>query len=201
MEPLHAASELLQCSCSVAQSSHLEAFASATAVVCRVLGKRKQDIELNRWRESLADVVNAAIVDGDDKATRAIEDAGFLLGRQINTLASCLGPERVLVVGALTAAEGLLLGAIHDEIETVRAPMTHAPRDVRFGTRGDAARWVGVNGAARLALERGVWGPTRQIGTQYNWPGLEAAEALVRAAKEKERGRKQAADSEDLQVM
>ncbi len=197
LEPLHPDSDFLQCSCALAQSSHLEAYASATAVTCRVLGKRRRDIDLKGWRESLTEIINAAVVDGDEKAERAITDAGFLLGREINTLASALGPQRVLVIGPLADAEGLFLGAIQDEIETVEIPTTHAPRDVRFGARGEAARWIGVNGAARLALEQGVWGPARKVGhSEYEWLGYRAAEALVRAAKDKQRDTGQAAEGD-----
>lgn len=186
LEHLDAESEFLQCSCSLADSGHLEAYASATSVTCRVLAKRKRDIDLRSWRDSLSTIIEAAVMGRDERAQRAIRDAGFLLGRQINTLAAALGPERVLVIGPLSEAEGLFLGAIHDEIEALKAPITHAPRDVRFGTRGDAARWIGVNGAARWALEQGVWGPEREVES-YQWPGYQAAEALVRSDVERQR--------------
>lgn len=178
LEPLDAESPFLQCSCSLANSSHLEAYASATAVTCRLLAKRPRDIDVGNWRDALSTIIKRAVVGADERAQRAIRDAGVLVGQQINTLAYALGPERVLITGPLEEADALFLGAIHDEIETLEAPITHAPRDVRFGTRGDAARWIGVNGAARLALEHGVWGAKRPIAS-YAWPGYQAAEALI----------------------
>lgn len=179
LERLEPDSQILRCSCALADSSHLEAYASATAVMCRVLGRRRRDIDVGSWRDSLSTIIRAAVVDGDEKAERAIRDAGLLVGQQINTLANALGPERVLITGPLNDAGALFLGPIHDEIETLEAPITHAPRDVRFGTGGEAARWIGVNGAARMALEQGVWGPKRVI-TGYEWPGYRAAEAFIR---------------------
>ncbi|HEX8645504.1 MAG TPA: ROK family protein [Thermoleophilaceae bacterium] len=178
--PLDPESEFLECSCPVPNSGHLEAFASGTAVTCRTLARRKRDIDLDSWRESAAEVVEDAVRGRDEKAVRAIRDAGFLIGRRINTLAAAIGPERVLVTGPLADAGALFLGAIHDEIEGGDLPTTHAPRDVTLGTAGEAARWIGVYGAARLALEEGVWGPVRTVGS-YPWPGYQAAEALVRA--------------------
>ena len=159
LERLEPDSQILRCSCALADSSHLEAYASATAVMCRVLGKRRRDIDVGSWRDALSTIIRAAVVDGDQKAERAIRDAGFLVGQQINTLANALGPEKVLITGPLNDAGELFLGPIHDEIETLEAPITHAPRDVRFGTHGEEASWIGVNGAARMALEQGVWGP------------------------------------------
>lgn len=181
LEPLEPDSQILRCSCALANASHLEAYASATAVTCRVLGKRRRDIAIGSWRDSLSSIISAAVVEGDKNAERAIRDAGLLVGQQINTLANALGPERILITGPLNDAGALFLGPIHDEIETLDTPITHAPRDVRFGTRGEGARWTGVNGAARIALERGVWGPERVI-TGYAWPGYPAAEVLIRPA-------------------
>lgn len=179
LEALESDSQILGCSCALANASHLEAYASATAVTCRVLGKRRRDIDLGSWRDSLSRIIKAAVVDGDKNAERAIRDAGLLVGQKINTLANALGPARVLITGPLNDAGALFLGPIHDEIETLEAPITHAPCDVRFGTGGEAARWIGVNGASRLALQQGVWGPERLI-RGYAWPGYPAAEALIR---------------------
>jgi predicted NBD/HSP70 family sugar kinase len=184
LEPLERDSRLLECSCAVRDSGHLESFASATAVTCRVLKKRRRDIAPSEWADAVAQVVHEAVVNSDAGAKRAIEDAGFLIGRQINTLAAALGPARVLVTGPLTAADSLFLGAIHDQIAQVELPVTHAPRDVRRGATGEEAGWMGVYGAARLALEQSIWGPDQWIGS-YQWPGFDAADALVRAAREK----------------
>jgi predicted NBD/HSP70 family sugar kinase len=187
LEPLRPASELLRCSCLLAESNHLEAYASATAVTCRVLGRPPADIPAAEWRDALKAVIDAAIVGEDEKAQHAIRDAGFLLGQRIKTLAAALGFERILVIGSLADAQELLLGAIHDQIEEMPAPGTLESRHVTFGMRGDAARWIGVNGAAWLALEHAIWGPPRMVG-RYEWPGHEVAETMVREARAAKRG-------------
>lgn len=189
--PLDAESEFLECSCPVTNSGHLEAFASGTAVTCRALARRKRDIDLDSWRESAAEVVEDAVRGRDEKAVRAIRDAGFLIGHRINTLAAAIAPERVLVTGPLADAGEVFLGAIHDEIKGGELPTTHAPRDVTLGTTGESARWIGVHGAARLALEEGVWGPARTVGS-YQWRGYRAAEALVREDAERRASKQQA---------
>jgi predicted NBD/HSP70 family sugar kinase len=197
LEPLSPNSEFLRCSCVTGEHevpAHLEAYASATAVTCRVLATRPHEIEPAQWRGHMQRIAEWAMSHESDaadaeeraailRAQRAVEEAGILLGQQINTLATALGVEKVLIVGALAEVESLLTH-IQDAIVLVRADgrspsLTHAPKDVQFGSRGESGELMGVYGACRLALEQGVWGPPLER-TDY-WPGLEAAEAELRA--------------------
>jgi predicted NBD/HSP70 family sugar kinase len=163
------------CSCRVSGTWHLESLASASAVIERVGDPGAGPLSLAQWRARLEETL-AAAASREPWAERAVKDAGALIGMKLNTLASVLGPQLVLVIGALAEAD-VLRAAIHDELEALTTPATLHPSDVRLGTRGDDARWIAPRGAARLALERGVW--SRRSFERFEWLGRPTGAALM----------------------
>jgi len=101
---------------------------------------------------------------------KAICDVGVLLGRQINTLATALGPQRVVMTGALAAAGDLLLDPIRAQVHGQEIPLTHKADDVVLGGRR------GIDGAAHRAVEMYVWGPAR---ADIGWTGHAPAVAML----------------------
>jgi predicted NBD/HSP70 family sugar kinase len=86
---------------------------------------------------------------GDSGATRAVKDAGRVVGRVLADLCNHLNPAAVIVGGELSAAGAPLLDGIREEIDRYALPAAGRAVEVKAGVLGARA---GVLGALALVI-------------------------------------------------
>jgi predicted NBD/HSP70 family sugar kinase len=99
--------------------------------------------------DTFADLV--ALVRGDDPAaTRAVADAGRLIGRVLADLCNVLAPDCVILGGQLSETGPVLLDAVRREIDHHAQPAVTRDLDIRISSLQDRAE---ITGAVLLAVD------------------------------------------------
>jgi len=152
--------------CGCGQSGHLEAYASATAVV-----KRMQEAldagepsslgpEVDGRPELTAKVIGDAAAAGDRLALRIVMETARYLGVGAVTLMHTIDPDLVVYGGAMTFGRDetplgrRFLDEIRDEIRRRAFPVPAERTHVVYATLGNNAGFIGDAGCARLEYRR-----------------------------------------------
>jgi predicted NBD/HSP70 family sugar kinase len=94
------------------------------------------------------------LADGDPGAMRVAGDAAGLVGAQLATVCHLLGPQRVIIVGAMAEAGELVLGPLRTALRR-----GIAPNDMPDVVPGSLGRRQTALGAVALALDESEWLP------------------------------------------
>ena len=149
-----------QCSCGA--FGHLEAYASATALVKRAEEALERG-ESSALREALAAdaltgrAVSEAAEAGDPLARRLMRETARYLAVGAVSLMHTIDPEIVLFAGGMIKAGPTFLEAIRDDIRAMAFPIPAARTRVDYAELGGAAGFIGAAGCARMAF--GAKGP------------------------------------------
>ncbi len=148
--------------CSCGASGHLEAYASATALV-----KRAEEAlglgEVSALHEAMAAdaltgrAVSEAAAAGDALALRLMRETARYLAVGAVTLMHTIDPEIVLFAGGMIKAGPTFLEAIRADIRAMAFPIPAARTRVDYAELGGAAGFIGAAGCARMAF--GAQGP------------------------------------------
>ncbi len=154
--------------CSCGKRGHLEAYASATALVdrCREALDRGTESSLaNRNSKVIPltalDIANAAN-DGDSLANEMIFETACFLGQGISSLAHIVDPEAVFLGGAMTfgGSESALgqhfIGVIRQVVKDCALPIIGEHLTIGFASLGAKAGFVGAAGLARRKFGQSV---------------------------------------------
>lgn len=144
-----------QCSCGA--YGHLEAYASATALVKRACEALVQEPE-----SSLSDVLKAgslssraiaeAAEHGDPLARRLMHETARYLAVGAVCLMHTIDPDVVLFSGGMIAAGTSFLDQIRDGIRSMAFPVPAAQTRIAYAELGVDAGFIGAAGCARLAF-------------------------------------------------
>lgn len=152
--------------CSCGKTGHLEAFASATAVVRRTrellaAGKGKAIAERAGAGDTLNPRLIAAVAEaGDPEALDLILETARYLGLGIVTLLHTFDPSVVLLGGAMTFGGQAspigrrFLERIREEIRERAFPALVEKVRIRFAALGGDAGFIGAAGIARMVHRR-----------------------------------------------
>lgn len=152
--------------CSCGQPGHLEAYASATAVVERMHEALQDDStsSLHQWLESSSELTTLLLfeeaVKGDRLAHRIVIETADYLALGIVSLVHTIDPGIVVLGGAMTfGGHGTALG--REFLERIRFrfreqtfPVLADRTVVDFAGLGSAAGYIGAAGIARLLYKR-----------------------------------------------
>lgn len=143
--------------CACGQRGHLEAYASATALVTRTLELARQGLPslYAHVSDEAARVLGsreifAAADGGDVAAAQATSEAASYLAAGIASAVNLLDPERVVLGGGMILADSPFLLAVKNEVKSRVHEGAAAWVDVVPAQLGNQAGWVG---AALLAAE------------------------------------------------
>ncbi|MGH2839555.1 MAG: ROK family transcriptional regulator [Solirubrobacteraceae bacterium] len=121
----------------------LEMMAGGHAIIALLRPSHGDDLTI--------DAVMALAAEGDSGARRAIADAGRVLGRSVAAIVNAFNPELVIVGGAVSAADDVLLDPLREAVHRYAIPS--AAQDVRI-TRGVLGDRAEVLGALELAARQ-----------------------------------------------
>jgi glucokinase len=144
--------------CSCGGFGHLEAYASATALVQRALeALGRGDATALRRRLAARDLTARAIAEeaeaGDALARRLMRETARYLAVGAVSLMHAIDPDLVLFGGGMIAAGPGFLDDIRADIRRLALPAPAAGTRVEFAALGDDAGFIGAAGCARLARE------------------------------------------------
>jgi predicted NBD/HSP70 family sugar kinase len=149
------ASHRARCTCGDTENRHLAAYASTDAVIARVR-------RTTRWRgttfsELLAEPRTLTI-------QCVLQDAARLIGTVIAPVVAATDPEVVVLVGQLPRGGEPVRAAIAEAISDA-CPGRSTPVLAHPPESADAAAWVGVRGAGRMAIRSAgdVGQPSRPV--------------------------------------
>jgi len=149
--------------CSCRQPGHLEAYASATAVVARTkealaAGRRSRLSERVEGGESLTTLMLADEAErGDELALEIILETARYLGIGIVTLLHTIDPGAVLLGGAMTFGRHdneigrQFLAGVREEVRQRAFPVVVNHVTIDYASLGGDAGYVGAAGLARIA--------------------------------------------------
>ena len=146
-----------QCSCGA--FGHLEAYASATALVKRAQEQLAVETESSRLRdldpEKLSSrAISEAAAIGDTLARRLMRETAHFLAVGAVTLMHTIDPDLVLFGGGMINAGPSLLEDIRHDIRELAFPIPAAGTRIAFAQLGEDAGFVGAAGWARKVLSR-----------------------------------------------
>jgi glucokinase len=143
-----------QCSCGA--YGHLEAYASATALVKRAVEaledgtpSRLQDVWTKGMLSSRA--VAEAAEAGDLLGRRLMRETARYLAVGAVNLMNTIDPDMILFGGGMIAAGNTLLNDIRNDIKTLAFPIPAASTLIEYAALGGDAGYIGAAGCARLA--------------------------------------------------
>jgi glucokinase len=147
-----------QCSCG--GFGHLEAYASATALVQRALeALGRGDATVLRKRLAAQELTARAIAEaaeaGDKLARRLMRETARYLAVGAVSLMHTIDPDLVLFGGGMIAAGPKFLDDIRADIRSMAFPAPAAGTRVDYAALGGDAGFIGAAGCARLATGRG----------------------------------------------
>ena len=155
--------------CSCGQAGHLEAYASATAVVARTAESLRSGMpsSLNR-RLRTGDQLTALMIAeeaelGDALALEIVDETAGYLALGLVSIVHIIDPEAVILGGAMnfggceTQVGQRFLKCVQDEFRRMTFPVLAENTDIAFATLGGDAGFIGAAGLARAAAQR----PTR----------------------------------------
>ncbi len=164
--------------CSCGQTGHLEAYASATAVVARAHEaiQAGRPSSLSRRLAEGAPMSTLLIAEeaeaGDPLAVELVMETARWLGIGIVTLLHTLDPSGVLIGGAMTfgVREGAIskrfLQRIREEVRRRAFPILAEKTPIEFATLGADAGYIGAAGIARVEHRKAQRGPAAVEATQ-----------------------------------
>ena len=146
-----------QCSCGA--YGHLEAYASATALVKRAQEALAQEEEPSRLREvDPGSITSRAIAEaaaaGDTLARRLMRETAHYLAVGAVSLMHTIDPDLVLFGGGMINAGESLLEDIRGDVRQMAFPIPAAKTRIEFAKLGEEAGFVGAAGWARKVLSR-----------------------------------------------
>jgi glucokinase len=152
--------------CSCGMTGHLEAYASATALVKRaseaiealpdsVLG------EIHARGKLSARAIDEAANTGDALAARLMDETARYLAVGAATLMHTIDPDLILFGGGMIAAGAKFLGAIRSYIPRYAFPIPARETRVEFAGLGEDAGFIGAAGCARIAHRASFSHPDR----------------------------------------
>ncbi len=143
--------------CSCGRPGHLEAYASATAVVSRTLEALKtRSSRLNDIRPLTAFAVFSAAEQGDELANAIIEETADFLAKGIDIVSNVIDPQAVLLGGAMTfGGHGSIVGRrflerIVRQVKDSVFPEISQSMKIDFAQLGSEAGFIGAAGLARV---------------------------------------------------
>lgn len=144
--------------CSCGKPGHLEAYASATAVVARTVDRLKSGAKsvLNDCDEVTALEVSNAAAAGDALALDLVMETADYLARGVATLCHVIDPQVTLLGGAMNFGGGeselgrKFRDRIHEQVSKWTFPIIAKHLTIDFATLGSSAGWVGAAGLSRV---------------------------------------------------
>jgi predicted NBD/HSP70 family sugar kinase len=88
---------------------------------------------------------------GNEKATRAVRQAGRLIGQVLASMVNLLNPSLIMIGGDLARAEQQLLAGIREVVYQRSTTLSTTDLTIAVSTLGDRA---GVIGAAAMAVDQ-----------------------------------------------
>ncbi len=145
--------------CSCGAYGHLEAYASATALVKRAQEALAQDDQPSRLRDLDPDhitsrVISEAAAAGDALGRRLMRETAHYLAVGAVSLMHTIDPDLILFGGGMINAGESLLEDIRHDVRQMAFPIPAAKTRVEFARLGEEAGFVGAAGWARKVLSR-----------------------------------------------
>jgi glucokinase len=142
--------------CSCGAEGHLEAYASATAVVRRAIEAIEDEpgsslYNLYQAGELTSRAINEAAEAGDRLARRLMKETARYLAVGAANLMHTFDPDLILFGGGMIAAGRTFLDDIRREIPRFALPIPATRTRVEFALLGGDAGFIGAAGCARLA--------------------------------------------------
>ncbi len=152
--------------CSCGKSGHLEAYASATAVVKRAIEaiEHQPDSALKGIHdrgELSSKAINDAAEAGDPLAARLMDETARYLAVGAVSLMHTIDPDLVLFGGGMIAAGPGFLDAIRSYILRYAFPIPAKETRIEFAGLGGDAGFIGAAGCARIAHRASFSHPDR----------------------------------------
>jgi predicted NBD/HSP70 family sugar kinase len=136
--------------CECGSRGCLETFVSASAICERARemikrGSGKALAELLRRKEALSpELIYRLARDGDPDCAGIVRDVGGYIGIAIANMINLLGPDEVVICGAIDTAENLILAAVQDEINRRALPRSRENVVVRLAKEKDKLPLLGA---------------------------------------------------------
>jgi glucokinase len=145
--------------CSCGQYGHLEAYASATALVKRAFEALEQSDAASRLREldpqaMTSRAIAEAAATGDTLAHRLMRETAYYLAVGAVCLMHTIDPDLVLFGGGMINAGESLLEDIRHNVRRLAFPVPAAKTRIEFARLGEEAGFIGAAGWARKVLTR-----------------------------------------------
>jgi glucokinase len=140
--------------CSCGKHGHLEAYASATALVKRAHEALEEEIstelaDLLARGDLTSKSISEASARGDSLAKRLMHETARYLAVGAVSLMHTVDPDVVLFAGGMTAAGEPFLADIQKYVRSLAFPIPAARTQIRFAKLGNDAGFIGAAGCAR----------------------------------------------------
>lgn len=145
-----------QCGCG--GYGHLEAYASATAVVKRAVEALEVHDDRTALRELLARgtlssrTINEAALAGDDLASRLMRETAHYLAVGAVCMMHTINPDVVLFGGGMSNAGPEFMNLIREGVKRLAFPMPASRTKIDYASLGGDAGYIGAAGCARMAF-------------------------------------------------
>ncbi len=145
--------------CGCGRYGHLEAYASATALVKRAVEALELSDESSVLRQRLADgnltarTINEASLEGDLLASRLMNETAFFLAVGATCLMHTIDPDMILFAGGMSSAGPQFIEAIRENVKQLALPIPAANTWIDYATLGGDAGFIGAAGCARMAFK------------------------------------------------
>jgi glucokinase len=148
-----------QCSCGA--SGHLEAYASATALVKRAQEELAMTSEPSTLKaiephQLTSRAIAAAAAAGDPTAKRLMRDTAHYLAVGAVSLMHTIDPDIVLFGGGMIAAGASFLEDIQSDVRAMAFPVPAAKTRIEYAQLGGDAGFIGAAGCARMKHKTGA---------------------------------------------
>ncbi|RUL89545.1 ROK family protein [Tautonia sociabilis] len=145
-----------QCGCG--GYGHLEAYASATALVKRAVEALERADEETALRRHLAAgtltarSINEESLAGDPLASRLMRETAHYLAVGAVCLMHLIDPDIILFGGGMSSAGPEFIGLIREGVRRMAFPLPAAKTIIDYATLGGDAGYIGAAGCARMAF-------------------------------------------------
>jgi glucokinase len=141
--------------CSCGASGHLEAYASATALVKRALEALETASAPSRLRAIEPDDLDSRVISdaaqaGDELARRLMRETAHYLAVGAVSLMHTIDPDIVLFGGGMIAAGTAFLADIRADIRAMAFPVPAERTRIEYAHLGGDAGFIGAAGCARM---------------------------------------------------
>lgn len=145
--------------CPCGQRGHLEAYASATALVKRAkegieTGAKTSLAALDQNGKLTAKAIDEAAEAGDAFATKLMDDTAFYLAVGAVSVMNVIDPDMILFAGGMVAAGDRFLRKIQNDVKRLAFPVPGEKCEVRFAQLGNDAGFIGAAGWARAVVNK-----------------------------------------------